>query len=106
MPLFFVLNHFPLSTLQEDLDEYFGQFGKIKDSVVMTDKATGNPRGFAFVEVTEKTAVRLSAFLEIIFPHCDILMMVSKTRNSFSSTTTTRWTRSSWRRITRSKAPN
>merc|ERR1719167_1728735 len=35
---------------KEDLDEYFGQFGKIKDSVVMTDKATGNPRGFAFVD--------------------------------------------------------
>merc|ERR1719419_75570 len=35
---------------KKDLDEYFGKYGKIKDSVVMIDKATGNPRGFAFVE--------------------------------------------------------
>ena len=39
------------SFIQDDLDDYFGQFGEIKDSVIMVDKATGNPRGFAFVEV-------------------------------------------------------
>lgn len=35
---------------KEDIDEYFGQFGTIKDSVIMVEKGTGKPRGFAFVE--------------------------------------------------------
>ena len=36
---------------QEDIDEYFGKYGTIKDSVIMVEKGTGKPRGFAFVEV-------------------------------------------------------
>ena len=44
---------------QEDLDSYFGAFGNIKDSVIMVEKATGKPRGFAFVEV-KRTNLNLS----------------------------------------------
>jgi len=35
---------------KEDIDEYFGKYGTIKDSVIMVEKGTGKPRGFAFVE--------------------------------------------------------
>lgn len=38
------------SISKEDLDDYFGKYGKIKDSVVMVEKETGKSRGFGFVE--------------------------------------------------------
>ena len=34
------------TVLQEDLDAYFGTFGTIKESLIMTDKDTGQSRGF------------------------------------------------------------
>jgi len=35
---------------KDDLDEYFGRFGNIVDCVIMVEKETNKPRGFAFVE--------------------------------------------------------
>ncbi|XP_057300336.1 RNA-binding protein Musashi homolog Rbp6-like isoform X2 [Hydractinia symbiolongicarpus] len=37
------------NTTEESLRAYFGKFGEIADSVIMKDKQTGEPRGFAFV---------------------------------------------------------
>jgi len=37
------------NTAEESLRAYFGKFGEIADSVIMRDKQTGEPRGFAFV---------------------------------------------------------
>ncbi|WOL07835.1 heterogeneous nuclear ribonucleoprotein 1-like [Canna indica] len=36
-------------TREPELREYFGMFGEVKDAVVMTDRLTGNARGFGFV---------------------------------------------------------
>ena len=35
---------------QEDLHEYFSTVGKVKTVRIMTDKESGKPKGFAFVE--------------------------------------------------------
>jgi RNA recognition motif-containing protein len=49
------------------LDEYFSQYGKIKDSVIMVDKGTGQPRGFAFVEVSgRKELVGMDGWMNLI----------------------------------------
>ena len=41
------------STTQEDLHETFARFGNVERVNVITDRDTGQPRGFAFVEMTD-----------------------------------------------------
>ncbi len=41
------------STTQEDLHATFAQFGNVERVNVVTDRDTGQPRGFAFVEMTD-----------------------------------------------------
>ena len=36
----------------EDLNEVFGDFGTVKDAKLPTDRETGRPRGFGFVEMS------------------------------------------------------
>ena len=40
-------------TTQEDLRELFAQHGEVSDLHVPTDRETGRPRGFAFVEMPD-----------------------------------------------------
>jgi len=39
------------------LDDYFGQYGQIVDSIVMTDTLSGKSRGFGFVTYADSAAV-------------------------------------------------
>ena len=41
------------STTQEDLQATFGQFGNVERVNLVTDRDSGQPRGFAFVEMTD-----------------------------------------------------
>ena len=43
-------------TTEDDLHAAFAAFGGIERVNVVTDRDTGQPRGFAFVEMTEKDA--------------------------------------------------
>ena len=36
---------------QDDLEAAFGAFGQVASAKVMTDRETGKPRGFAFVDM-------------------------------------------------------
>eukprot|EP00930_Biecheleria_cincta_P090187 TRINITY_DN7952_c0_g1_i1.p1 TRINITY_DN7952_c0_g1~~TRINITY_DN7952_c0_g1_i1.p1 ORF type:complete len:172 (+),score=26.34 TRINITY_DN7952_c0_g1_i1:57-572(+) len=47
----------PQDCPKEQIEEYFGKFGTITDSVVMTDRATGRGRGFGFVTFDSQAAV-------------------------------------------------
>lgn len=44
-------------TTEASLSAYFSRFGSIKDSVVITDRATGRSRGFGFVVFEEHASV-------------------------------------------------
>ncbi|XP_012555243.1 uncharacterized protein LOC100200147 isoform X3 [Hydra vulgaris] len=46
------------NTTEESLRAYFGKFGEISDSVIMCNKQTGEPRGFAFVTFKYPDAVQ------------------------------------------------
>ncbi|HLJ46728.1 MAG TPA: RNA-binding protein [Bryobacteraceae bacterium] len=41
------------STTQEDLHSTFAQFGNVERVNVVTDRESGQPRGFAFIEMTD-----------------------------------------------------
>jgi RNA recognition motif-containing protein len=41
------------STSDEDLREFFSQFGTVQDATVITDRDTGRSRGFGFVEMDD-----------------------------------------------------
>ena len=41
-------------TTQEDLMAAFSQYGAVERVSIVTDRDTGQPRGFAFVEMTER----------------------------------------------------
>src|SRR5438477_12385666 len=41
-------------TTQEDLQNAFAQYGPVERVNIVTDRDSGQPRGFAFVEMTER----------------------------------------------------
>lgn len=41
-------------TTQDDLQAAFAQYGAVERVDIVTDRDTGQPRGFGFVEMTEK----------------------------------------------------
>ncbi|HBY93028.1 MAG: RNA-binding protein [Ardenticatenaceae bacterium] len=45
-------------TTEEDLRELFGAVGEVSSVAVITDRDTGRPRGFAFVEMGSEQAAR------------------------------------------------
>ncbi len=42
-------------TTQDDLNSIFSQYGAVERVNVVTDRATGQPRGFAFVEMSSRS---------------------------------------------------
>jgi len=42
-------------TTQEELHAAFAQYGNVERVNIITDRTTGQPRGFAFVEMTDQT---------------------------------------------------
>jgi RNA recognition motif-containing protein len=52
------------SVTQDDLNEVFGEYGKVKRIQVPVDRETGRPRGFAFVEM-ETDAQEEKAIVEL-----------------------------------------
>merc|ERR1719187_1097698 len=63
---------------EEDIKEYFSQYGNITDCVLMKDKATGNPRGFAFVEFDDHDPVDKMMVKRVVHKINDISIDVKK----------------------------
>jgi RNA recognition motif-containing protein len=49
------VGNLPRDITEEDLQEAFGAYGKVATVSVIKDKFTGEPRGFGFVEMPNKT---------------------------------------------------
>ena len=41
------------SVTQDELTQAFGQFGRVTSAKIIIDRETGNPRGFAFVDMAD-----------------------------------------------------
>lgn len=48
----------PYSTTEQELSDLFGQHGSVQSANVITDKYTGQSRGFGFVEWDQMTKRR------------------------------------------------
>ncbi len=48
------VGNIPFSAGEDELRELFTQFGEVESVHVVTDRATGRPRGFAFVEMVSE----------------------------------------------------
>jgi RNA recognition motif-containing protein len=50
------VGNLPFSSTEEELRELFERHGSVESVSVITDRETGRPRGFAFVEMSEPSA--------------------------------------------------
>lgn len=50
------VGNLPFSASEEDVRELFGQFGDVESVKLITDRETGRPRGFGFVEMDREDA--------------------------------------------------
>jgi RNA recognition motif-containing protein len=50
------VGNLPFTSTEADLRALFGRHGSVDSVNVITDRETGRPRGFAFVEMTEPSA--------------------------------------------------
>jgi cold-inducible RNA-binding protein len=48
------IGNLSFQTTQDELHAAFAQFGNVERVNIVTDRDTGQPRGFAFVEMTEQ----------------------------------------------------
>jgi RNA recognition motif-containing protein len=50
------VGNLPFSATEDQLRQLFGQHGEVQSVAVITDRATGQPRGFGFVEMSDGDA--------------------------------------------------
>ena len=50
------VGNLPFSATEDQVKEFFGQFGEIHSVKIITDRATGRSRGFCFVEMENADA--------------------------------------------------
>ncbi len=50
------VGNLPFSSSEDDLKDVFGRHGSVDSVSIITDRETGRPRGFAFVEMAEGSA--------------------------------------------------
>ena len=49
------VNNFPFTTTEEELRHLFEPYGTVETARIVTDRDTGRPRGFGFVEMPHAT---------------------------------------------------
>ena len=47
------MGNIPWSTKEEELQQFFSQYGEVLECRIITERATGRSRGYGFVEVNE-----------------------------------------------------
>lgn len=54
------VGNLPWNTTTDDLTSFFGEYGEVVSSRIITDRETGRSRGFGFVEVGDDDAERMA----------------------------------------------
>lgn len=55
------VGNLPYSMTEDELREIFGEFGAVESVNLISDRETGRPRGFGFVEMTDGADEAISA---------------------------------------------
>ncbi len=50
------VGNLPFSSSEDDLKDIFGRHGTVASVNIITDRETGRPRGFAFIEMDESSS--------------------------------------------------
>ena len=58
MPKNIYVGNLPFTSTESDVHELFSQYGSVDTVRLVTDRDTGRPRGFGFVEMEEDGAVK------------------------------------------------
>jgi len=53
------VGNIPWSTKEEDLQQFFTQFGEVEECRIITERSTGRSRGYGFIEVNEEQAAEI-----------------------------------------------
>ncbi|AGY57283.1 RNA recognition motif domain-containing protein [Gloeobacter kilaueensis] len=53
------VGNLPFSVTQQDLSDAFAKFGTVKNVKIPIDRDSGQPRGFAFVEMAESEEAKV-----------------------------------------------
>jgi RNA recognition motif-containing protein len=61
------VGNLPFSATEESLRELFSQYGNVESVNLITDRETGRPRGFGFVEMSDGADTAISALNESEF---------------------------------------
>ncbi len=52
------VGNLPFSTTETEVNDLFSQHGEVLDVALISDRETGRPKGFGFVEMKEEQAAR------------------------------------------------
>jgi RNA recognition motif-containing protein len=55
------VGNLPFSATEDDIHELFSQYGSVESVKLITDRDTGRPRGFGFVEMSEGASEAIAA---------------------------------------------
>lgn len=58
------VGNLPFSATEDEVRERFAEFGEVKSVNLITDRHTGQPRGFGFVEMDDEPADRAISALD------------------------------------------
>lgn len=58
------VGNLPFSATEEQVEDLFAQFGPVESVKLITDRDTGRPRGFGFVEMSEGASEAIAALNE------------------------------------------
>jgi RNA recognition motif-containing protein len=58
------LGNLPFTVTEDEVRDLFGQHGEVASVILVTDRETGKPRGFGFVEMEPEAADRAIGALD------------------------------------------
>jgi len=61
MPKRIYVGNLPFSSTEDEIRNLFSQYGNVISVSLITDRETGSPRGFAFVEMDEGASEAINA---------------------------------------------